>query len=51
MRTTWTIMKRELGRFFLSPIAYVVLTAWLLWSGLVNNEDTPGLSASKSGTK
>ncbi len=34
MRTTWTIMKRELGRFFLSPIAYVVLTAWLLWSGL-----------------
>ncbi len=34
MKTAWIVMKRELGRFFMSPIAYIVLTAWLLWSGL-----------------
>lgn len=34
MTATWLIMKRELGRFFMSPTAYVILTVWLLWSGL-----------------
>lgn len=34
MRVAWSIAKREIRAFFLSPIAYVVLTAWLLWSGL-----------------
>lgn len=28
-------MRRELGSFFVSPLAYVVLTAWLVWNGLV----------------
>ena len=34
MRTTLTIAKREIFAFFVSPTAYVVLTAWLLWSGM-----------------
>jgi ABC-2 type transport system permease protein len=29
------VMKRELGSFFVSPLAYVVLTSWLLWNGVV----------------
>lgn len=33
MRATWTILKREVFSFFLSPLAYVVMTAWLLLSG------------------
>jgi ABC-2 type transport system permease protein len=28
-------MRRELGSFFVSPLAYVVLTAWLVWNGVV----------------
>jgi len=28
-------MKRELGSFFVSPLAYVVLTSWLVWNGVV----------------
>jgi ABC-2 type transport system permease protein len=28
-------MKRELGAFFVSPLAYVVLTSWLVWNGVV----------------
>jgi ABC-2 type transport system permease protein len=28
-------MKRELSSFFVSPLAYVVLTAWLVWNGVV----------------
>jgi ABC-2 type transport system permease protein len=28
-------MKRDLGSFFVSPLAYVVLTAWLIWNGIV----------------
>jgi ABC-2 type transport system permease protein len=33
MRATWTICKRELFAFFASPLAYVVMTAWLLLTG------------------
>ena len=33
MKAAWTIAKREIFAFFLSPVAYVVLTAWLLWCG------------------
>ena len=35
MRSAWVVMKRELGSFFVSPLAYVVLTAWLVWNGVV----------------
>jgi ABC-2 type transport system permease protein len=35
MSSTWVVMKRELGSFFVSPLAYVVLTAWLVWNGVV----------------
>ncbi|MGB5812363.1 MAG: ABC transporter permease subunit [Polyangiales bacterium] len=34
MRSTWVVMKRELTSFFVSPLAYVVLTAWLAFSGV-----------------
>ncbi len=34
MRSAWVIAKREVKFFFLSPIAYVVITSWLLWCGL-----------------
>lgn len=33
MTATWTICKREVYAFFISPLAYVVMTAWLLLSG------------------
>jgi ABC-2 type transport system permease protein len=33
MTAVWTIAKREVLSFFVSPIAYVVLTVWLLISG------------------
>ncbi len=33
MIAIWTIAKREIVSFFLSPFAYVVLTAWVLWQG------------------
>lgn len=33
MRSAWVIMKRELASFFLSPLAYVVLTSWLIYTG------------------
>ena len=35
MRSTWVVMRRELGSFFVSPLAYVVLTTWLVWNGVV----------------
>ncbi|MDQ3033581.1 MAG: ABC transporter permease [Myxococcota bacterium] len=34
MRGTWTIAKREVVSFFVSPLAYVVLTAWAVLMGL-----------------
>lgn len=33
MRATWTICKREVFAFFASPLAYVVMTIWLLLNG------------------
>jgi ABC-2 type transport system permease protein len=33
MSAIWTIAKREIVSFFVSPFAYVVLTAWVLWQG------------------
>jgi ABC-2 type transport system permease protein len=35
MKSAWVVLKRELGSFFVSPLAYVVLTAWLVWNGVV----------------
>lgn len=34
MRAAWTIAVREMFAYFVSPIAYVVTTVWLLWCGL-----------------
>jgi ABC-2 type transport system permease protein len=33
MKAAWTIAKREIASFFVSPLAYIVLTTWLLWQG------------------
>jgi ABC-2 type transport system permease protein len=33
MRAIWTIAKREIVSFFVSPLAYVVLTTWLVFQG------------------
>ena len=33
MRVAWTIARREMFSYFVSPMAYMVLTAWLLWCG------------------
>lgn len=35
MNAAFIIARREIFSFFVSPIAYVVITAWLLWSGAV----------------
>ena len=35
MTHVWIVMRRELGSFFVSPLAYVVLTSWLVWNGVV----------------
>jgi len=35
VKGTWVVMKRELASFFVSPLAYVVLTSWLVWNGVV----------------
>ncbi len=34
MTAVWTIAKREVFSFFVSPVAYVVLTVWLLLHGV-----------------
>lgn len=34
MRAAWVVLKRELRSFFVSPLAYVVLTAWLVFTGI-----------------
>jgi hypothetical protein len=34
MRTAYSIAKREVFSYFVSPIAYVVSVVWLLWCGL-----------------
>jgi ABC-2 type transport system permease protein len=33
MRAVWVILKREVYSFFVSPMAYVLLTLWLLYAG------------------
>ena len=35
MKSAWLVMKRELAAFFVSSLAYVVLTSWLIWNGVV----------------
>ena len=35
MRASWVIAKREIFAFFVSPLAYVVIAAWLIWNGVV----------------
>ena len=35
MRATWTIAKREIFSFFVSPLAYVVITSWLAVQGTI----------------
>jgi ABC-2 type transport system permease protein len=35
MSAMFTIARREVQSFFVSPIAYVVLTVWLLFFGIV----------------
>ena len=35
MKSAWVVSKRELASFFVSPLAYVVLTSWLVWNGVV----------------
>ena len=35
MRNIWTITKRELGAYFVSPIAYVIAAAFLVFSSLL----------------
>jgi ABC-2 type transport system permease protein len=35
MRAIWNIARREVLTFFVSPIAYVVATVWLLYFGIV----------------
>jgi ABC-2 type transport system permease protein len=35
MSTAWTIAKREFGAFFKSPIAYIVLGALVIWTGVL----------------
>jgi ABC-2 type transport system permease protein len=34
MKAAWTIAKREVFSYFVSPIAYVVTVVWLIWCGL-----------------
>jgi ABC-2 type transport system permease protein len=34
MKPAWTIAKREVFAYFVSPIAYVVTVVWLVWCGL-----------------
>ncbi len=34
MRAAYTIAKREVFSYFVSPVAYVVTTVWLVWCGL-----------------
>ncbi|MBD3854062.1 MAG: ABC transporter permease subunit, partial [Acidobacteria bacterium] len=52
MRKTWAIVRRELIAYFSSPLAYVVLAAFLLMQGYIfyllvsflNNPQTPAMT-------
>ena len=35
MRNIWTISRRELGAYFVSPIAYAIIAAFLVFSGVL----------------
>lgn len=35
MKNIWTVTKRELGAYFASPVAYAIITAFLLFSNLL----------------
>jgi ABC-2 type transport system permease protein len=52
MRKTWAIVRRELISYFSSPLAYIVMTAFLLMQGYIfylivsflNNPQTPAMT-------
>ena len=52
MRKTWAIIRRELIAYFSSPLAYIVMTAFLILQGLIfylivsflNNPQTPSMT-------
>ncbi|MDX2436761.1 MAG: ABC transporter permease [Acidobacteriota bacterium] len=52
MRKTWAIIRRELIAYFSSPLAYIVMTAFLLMQGYIfylivsflNNPQTPAMT-------
>jgi len=52
MRKTWAIIRRELIAYFSSPLAYIVITAFLLMQGYIfylivsflNNPQTPAMT-------
>ena len=52
MRKTWAIVRRELIAYFSSPLAYIVMTAFLLMQGYIfylivsflNNPQTPAMT-------
>jgi ABC-2 type transport system permease protein len=52
MRKTWAIIRRELIAYFSSPLAYIVMTAFLLMQGYIfylivsflNNPQTPSMT-------
>jgi len=52
MRKTWAIIRRELVAYFSSPLAYIVMTAFLLMQGYIfyliisflNNPQTPAMT-------
>lgn len=54
MSAAWIVMRREVLSYFVSPIAYVVLTAWLLYCGITFGvlcglfAGAPSLSASSN---
>lgn len=51
MNGTWTVAKREIHAFFMLPIAYVVLTVWLLYFGMVFSILADFFSASPGGAR
>ncbi|MAS34669.1 MAG: hypothetical protein CL610_11725 [Anaerolineaceae bacterium] len=39
MRGTWIIFRREVGQYFVSPVAYMIAAAFLLLTGFLFNND------------
>lgn len=47
MRGMWIIMRREIGQYLVSPVAYLIAAAFLLLTGLIfNNDITVSLTTS-----